>query len=323
MICIEPQTAFKQANTSQSLAMFGCHTLEGTHVAFPVFHVFSVNFEIIILVLSFQMNCFLDPAQYQFSLCNKQTYTGCSHKSYASWVVLLQTLSPFRFKTGWQLTVPHLSRKMDMINRSGTDQVMTQTFNKRKLSSCWSMSICKDFLPPRSLGYYLKSRSLCASRLLLKGAVMQWCFTQWAPMPENSSCLSCAFLISFLLAWDCLVSRRNYWCWRCHLPWLQPSKTFLWIHSHWNTQFAFEFQIVRMSGETEQSNAPMTGEPLLQSTQSAPLAKTNRLPCQGGAGRYWQPQWANARISGVKPCSVSSKVPARDSRAGCAGSCNR
>ena len=38
------------------------------------------------------------------------------------------------------MTVPHLPRKMDMIIRSGTDQVMTQTFNKRKLSSCWSSS---------------------------------------------------------------------------------------------------------------------------------------------------------------------------------------
>ena len=37
--------------------------------------------------------------------------------------------------------MPHLPRKLDMIIRSGTGQVMTQTFNKRKLSSCWSMYI--------------------------------------------------------------------------------------------------------------------------------------------------------------------------------------
>ena len=30
---------------------------------------------------------------------------------------------------------------MDMIIRSGTDQVMIHTFNKRKLSSCWSIHI--------------------------------------------------------------------------------------------------------------------------------------------------------------------------------------
>ena len=141
-------------------------------------------------------------------------------------------------------------------------------------------------------------------------AVMQWCFTQWAPMPEKKlHAWGCAFLIFFLLAWDFSALCRNYCCWRCHLPWLQPSMTFLWIPSHWNTEFAFEFEIVRISRETEQSNAPMTGEveQLLQSTQSTPLAKTNGSPCQG-AGRYCQPQWANAHISGVKPCSVSTKV---------------
>ena len=37
--------------------------------------------------------------------------------------------------------MPHLPRKMNMINRSGTDQVMTQTFNRRKLSSYWSIYI--------------------------------------------------------------------------------------------------------------------------------------------------------------------------------------
>ena len=46
-----------------------------------------------------------------------------------------------KFKTRWILTVPHLPRKMDMIIRSGTDQVMTQTFKKRKLSSVWSICI--------------------------------------------------------------------------------------------------------------------------------------------------------------------------------------
>ena len=35
--------------------------------------------------------------------------------------------------------MPHLPCKIDMIIRSGTDQVMIHTFNKRKLSSCWSI----------------------------------------------------------------------------------------------------------------------------------------------------------------------------------------
>ena len=45
---------------------------------------------------------------------------------------------------------PHLPRKMDMINRSGTDQVMTQTFNRRKLSSYGSVTFV-FFLVPRAL----------------------------------------------------------------------------------------------------------------------------------------------------------------------------
>ena len=62
--------------------------------------------------------------------------------------------------------------------------------------------------------------------------------------------------------------------------------TFLWIPSHWNTEFPFEFEIVRISRETEQSNAPMTGEveQLLQSTQSTPLAKQMALLVKALAG---------------------------------------
>ena len=41
--------------------------------------------------------------------------------------------------------MPHLPRKMNMINRSGTDQVMTQTFNRRKLSSYWSTQHSRRF----------------------------------------------------------------------------------------------------------------------------------------------------------------------------------
>ena len=112
---------------------------------------------------------------------------------------------------------------------------------------------------------------------------MQWCFTQWAPIPEKLHAWVCAFLISFLLAWDFSVLCRNYCCWRCHLPWLQPSVTFLWMPSHWNTEFAFEFEIVRISRETEQSNAPMTGEveQLLQSTQSTQSTLTWQIITSG------------------------------------------
>ena len=44
--------------------------------------------------------------------------------------------SSLNLKNGWTLTVLHLPHKIYMINRSGTDQVMTQTFSKRKLSPC-------------------------------------------------------------------------------------------------------------------------------------------------------------------------------------------
>ena len=57
-----------------------------------------------------------------------------------------KAFSLLNLKTGWILTVPHLPRKLDMIDRSGTDQVMTQTFNKRKLSSCSSMYIYEIIL---------------------------------------------------------------------------------------------------------------------------------------------------------------------------------
>ena len=50
-----------------------------------------------------------------------------------------KAFSFIKFKTGWTWTVPHLPHKVDMIIRSSTDQVMTQTFNKRKFSSSWSI----------------------------------------------------------------------------------------------------------------------------------------------------------------------------------------
>ena len=97
-----------------------------------------------------------------------------------------------KFKTRWILTAPHLPRKMDMIIRSGTDQVMTQTFNKRKLSSCWSVTFV-IFLVPRALQILLQiphKRELFSCRawsLLVSTQHLLLSISTWTALSVNAT----------------------------------------------------------------------------------------------------------------------------------------
>ena len=88
-----------------------------------------------------------------------------------------------------------MPRKMDMINRSDTDQVMTQTFNKRKLSSCWSM----------------RRYDVNVERCVILWCNMKWYDVVWKPksktkqrtvfrmihIKDSRSCLGAKFVIWF------------------------------------------------------------------------------------------------------------------------------
>ena len=145
------------------------------------------------------------------------------------------------------------------------------------------MSICKDFLPPFPGAFWIltsKARACARPGCCWRVHECSDVLHNETLCQKKTSCKA-AWIFEFLIslwAWDLLVLCRNC-CWRCDLPWM-PSITFLWIHSHWNTGFAFEIETVRMSSETEQSNATMTGEveQLLQSTQSTPLRSPDRWP---------------------------------------------
>ena len=104
-----------------------------------------------------------------------------------------------KFKTEWILTVPHLPCKMDMIIRSGTDQVMTQTFNKCKLSSCWSIFAYTLWLHPTELlrgkllsGTFASKRSQHCKRWSNTGCVSKLVQEMgkhlWTPWRESCTC---------------------------------------------------------------------------------------------------------------------------------------
>ena len=138
--------------------------------------------------------------------------------------------------------MPHLPRKMDMINRSGTDQVMTQTFNRRKLSSYWSVTFV-FFLVPRALQIlpqipHKRELFSCPPWSLLVSTQTHhlWLsISTWTALSVSAQCDFCVFLVPRALQilpqiphkrelfscppWSLLVSTQTHHLWLSISTW--------------------------------------------------------------------------------------------------------